>query len=326
MKHNISSFHSVKSQRHTHGYNTGTIEPPPDLLRPSPPSGANFPILAISIVGILATAIFLLSYYVFVIKCCLSWHRSDVLSRLSRSRRRWGNTGGHTLASSYLSSTVDRGLDESAIQAIPTLRFRRGEQQNTFHECAVCLNEFQEEERIRVLPHCFHVFHIDCIDTWLQTHANCPLCRTRITSTSLTPAMPTSVDQGDSVAIDVRDEESDQTPRIEASSYNVNSATDSSVGKERKLHQVSSFGDECIDLRGNNVQFAVQSMRRSFSMDSSSDRAVQEIMWQNPHFRDAANGEGTSTGSGRPRRSFFSFNGHSRTSKRAVLPVYQNEQ
>lgn len=316
---------------HRHHHNTSIIiEPPPQLLPPSPSSETNFPILAISIVGILATAILLLSYYVFVIKCCVNWHRSDVLRRLSRSRRRWGSTGGHTLASFYLLTTVDRGLDESAIQAIPTLRFRRGEQQSSFHECAVCLNEFQEEERIRMLPNCFHVFHIDCIDTWLQTHANCPLCRALITSTSPIPVMQTSVDQGDSVTIDVRDEGGDQTPRTEASSNNVNPSTDSSVGKERKLHKVSSLGDECIDLRGKDEQFAVQPMRRSFSMGSSSDRqlyrAVQEILRQNPHFRDATNGEGTSSGSGRTRRSFFSFSGHCRTSRRAVLPIHQNEQ
>lgn len=311
--------------------NVNVIEPLSQSLPPSTSSGTSFPILAISIVGILVTVILLLSYYIFVIKCCLNRHHSDVLRRLLRSRRRWGDTGDHMLSTFYLSTNIDRGLEESTIQAIPTLRFRRGEQQNSFHECAVCLNEFQEEERIRMLPNCFHVFHIDCIDTWLQTHENCPLCRAHITSTILFPVMQTNNNQGESVAIGVRDEGNDQTSWSEASSNNVNPATGSSVGNsKRKLHKVSCFGDECIDLRGKDGQFSVQPMRRSFSMDSSSDRqlytAVQEILRQNPHFRDAENGEGTSTGSGRTRRAFFSFSSHCRTSRTAILPIHQNEQ
>lgn len=309
-----------------HGGHHHLITAAPQLPPPSP-SETSFPILAISIVGILATAILLLSYYVFVIKCCITWQRSDVLSRLTRSQRRWRTTDRYVLSSLHLSADTDRGLDESTIQAIPTLGFRKGEQQNSSRDCAVCLNEFQEEERIRMLPNCLHLFHIDCIDTWLQTHANCPLCRAKVTGTSLVPVMQPNLHRGE-VAIDVRDEASEhQTSRTDAGSdSHATRATNACVGKRRKLHKISSLGDECIDLRGGkDEQFAVHPMRRSFSMDSSSDTqlysAVQEILKQNPHFREAGNGEGTSTGSGRPRRPFFSFSSHCRSSKSTVLPV-----
>ncbi|KAG8376883.1 hypothetical protein BUALT_Bualt09G0110400 [Buddleja alternifolia] len=43
--------------------------------------------------------------------------------------------------------------------------------------CAVCLGEFKEGEGVRVLPECTHVFHMLCIDKWLNNHYNCPLCR-----------------------------------------------------------------------------------------------------------------------------------------------------
>ncbi|KAE9587779.1 putative transcription factor C2H2 family [Lupinus albus] len=45
--------------------------------------------------------------------------------------------------------------------------------------CAVCLNEFEENDEIRLLPKCYHVFHHHCIDVWLFSHMNCPICRTR---------------------------------------------------------------------------------------------------------------------------------------------------
>ncbi|KAK9136425.1 hypothetical protein Syun_015755 [Stephania yunnanensis] len=48
------------------------------------------------------------------------------------------------------------------------------------HDCAVCLLEFEENDYVRTLPACAHAFHVDCIDIWLRSHANCPLCRAGI--------------------------------------------------------------------------------------------------------------------------------------------------
>ncbi|GAB2226112.1 hypothetical protein Droror1_Dr00021903 [Drosera rotundifolia] len=44
-------------------------------------------------------------------------------------------------------------------------------------ECAVCLNEFENGETLRLLPKCSHGFHPECIDAWLFGHSNCPVCR-----------------------------------------------------------------------------------------------------------------------------------------------------
>ncbi|KAF8453650.1 hypothetical protein BGX38DRAFT_1268453 [Terfezia claveryi] len=43
--------------------------------------------------------------------------------------------------------------------------------------CPVCLEDFEEDQEVRVLP-CGHSFHTDCIDPWLLNVAgSCPLCR-----------------------------------------------------------------------------------------------------------------------------------------------------
>ncbi|KAG8078579.1 hypothetical protein GUJ93_ZPchr0007g5385 [Zizania palustris] len=44
-------------------------------------------------------------------------------------------------------------------------------------ECAICLAEFAEGERVRMLPRCTHVFHVRCIDRWLAAKQTCPTCR-----------------------------------------------------------------------------------------------------------------------------------------------------
>ncbi|GAU21427.1 hypothetical protein TSUD_32580 [Trifolium subterraneum] len=47
-------------------------------------------------------------------------------------------------------------------------------------ECAVCLNEFQETEKLRLISKCDHVFHPECIDEWLGSHTTCPVCRANL--------------------------------------------------------------------------------------------------------------------------------------------------
>lgn len=42
--------------------------------------------------------------------------------------------------------------------------------------CPICLAEYEGGESFRTLP-CTHSFHAACIDTWLVTRNDCPLCR-----------------------------------------------------------------------------------------------------------------------------------------------------
>ncbi|KAK8509468.1 hypothetical protein V6N13_061901 [Hibiscus sabdariffa] len=44
-------------------------------------------------------------------------------------------------------------------------------------QCIVCLSEYHANDILRILPYCGHFFHVTCIDTWLQQHSTCPVCR-----------------------------------------------------------------------------------------------------------------------------------------------------
>jgi len=50
-------------------------------------------------------------------------------------------------------------------------------------QCAICLEEFQAGEVLRLLP-CLHRYHCGCVDRWLsKAHCpECPLCRRRISA------------------------------------------------------------------------------------------------------------------------------------------------
>ncbi|KAM3191495.1 hypothetical protein ACQJBY_069030 [Aegilops geniculata] len=43
--------------------------------------------------------------------------------------------------------------------------------------CSVCLGVFQLGETVRLLPACMHLYHVECIDPWLDAHSTCPICR-----------------------------------------------------------------------------------------------------------------------------------------------------
>lgn len=56
--------------------------------------------------------------------------------------------------------------------------------------CGICLTEFEENNcedeaeaeavKVKVILFCKHVFHPDCLDTWLSAHSTCPICGSKI--------------------------------------------------------------------------------------------------------------------------------------------------
>uniref|UniRef100_A0A6C0JUJ1 RING-type domain-containing protein n=1 Tax=viral metagenome TaxID=1070528 RepID=A0A6C0JUJ1_9ZZZZ len=46
--------------------------------------------------------------------------------------------------------------------------------------CTICQEDFQDGERVRAISKCQHLFHMNCIDSWLAKKGSCPLCRTHI--------------------------------------------------------------------------------------------------------------------------------------------------
>uniref|UniRef100_A0A803PE19 RING-type E3 ubiquitin transferase n=1 Tax=Cannabis sativa TaxID=3483 RepID=A0A803PE19_CANSA len=71
----------------------------------------------------------------------------------------------------------DSGLDQAFIDALPVFLYKEIMGLKEPFDCAVCLCEFSEQDKLRLLPLCSHAFHIDCIDTWLLSNSTCPLCR-----------------------------------------------------------------------------------------------------------------------------------------------------
>ncbi|GLT38444.1 hypothetical protein SLA2020_126950 [Shorea laevis] len=68
------------------------------------------------------------------------------------------------------------GLKRSTLRQIPVAVYGSGVNVKAT-ECTICLGEFVEGEKVRVLPKCSHGFHVRCVDPWLLEHSSCPTCR-----------------------------------------------------------------------------------------------------------------------------------------------------
>ncbi|KAL6525470.1 hypothetical protein OROHE_015777 [Orobanche hederae] len=97
-----------------------------------------------------------------------------------QNRDQGGVTGNVTAFEGQLQQLFhlhDAGVDQSFIDTLPIFSYEAIIGVKDPFDCAVCLCEFESEDKLRLLPECSHAFHMDCIDTWLLSHSTCPLCR-----------------------------------------------------------------------------------------------------------------------------------------------------
>ncbi|KAM7279004.1 hypothetical protein ACFE04_006138 [Oxalis oulophora] len=65
-------------------------------------------------------------------------------------------------------------------EKLPLVEYKEVEgQENNCNECTICLEVFQEHEPCRRFPVCNHIFHSNCICSWLEENLTCPICRNR---------------------------------------------------------------------------------------------------------------------------------------------------
>ncbi|KAL2936031.1 RING-H2 finger protein ATL47 [Bienertia sinuspersici] len=98
-------------------------------------------------------------------------------SRTLDSNNNNSNSGALQRQLQQLFRLHDSGLDQALIDALPVFYYKDIMGLKEPFDCAVCLCEFSDQDKLRLLPLCSHAFHISCIDTWLLSNSTCPLCR-----------------------------------------------------------------------------------------------------------------------------------------------------
>lgn len=200
-----------------------------------------------------------------------------------------------------------QGLDESTIASITSWVYKSSDGLIDGRDCSVCLGEFYDGELVRLLPKCSHAFHLPCIDTWLRSHVNCPLCRAPIVYTE-TAAVPTpSAASPQTTVISV-------TADLETASHNPlvnpqrgalpleNGSDGIEIGIVIDQSEGSSSRPSISDLPINSIEEEedLQPIRRSISLDSFSldalareeraDEELQEAEGRSPANRKKSRG------------------------------------
>ncbi|KAD4584747.1 hypothetical protein E3N88_22348 [Mikania micrantha] len=162
--------------------------PPPLPPQTTAAAAAHISVYVIIIVTLIASALLFFSYYLIMVRCSTRFRRPPA-TQISGQEQDFSDDdrGLEVDHPVWYINTI--GLQSSVINSLSVFKYKKDDKLIDGTDCSVCLSEFQDNETLRLLPKCNHAFHIPCIDTWLSSHTNCPLCRAGILSNTLTAVL-----------------------------------------------------------------------------------------------------------------------------------------
>ncbi|KAE9603836.1 putative transcription factor C2H2 family [Lupinus albus] len=225
---------------------------PTEKTSPPPPSSSSSsfkPGISV-VIGVLTTMFSVTFLLLLYIKHCYTVSNDN-----NNNTTSYNSTT--TSSSSYrgglppLTGRKNSGIDRSVIESLPTFRFGSLMGQKEGLDCAVCLTKFEGTEVLRLLPKCKHAFHVECVDTWLDAHSTCPLCRYRVDPEDifLLHDTKTSHQNEEHVTIDVEKGRNSLSQISESSQTRRISGRHSWVGEREgdKILQTTSFLRRSLD-------------------------------------------------------------------------------
>lgn len=74
----------------------------------------------------------------------------------------------------------EHGLSQNILNSLPEVPIENVDKMDDDKKnCVICLNDFKNGDKAIILP-CIHLFHKDCITSWLKQNDKCPICKKNI--------------------------------------------------------------------------------------------------------------------------------------------------
>ncbi|KAL6544080.1 hypothetical protein OROGR_010577 [Orobanche gracilis] len=224
-----------------------TPSPPP----PPPPPPYTYPPIIIILTIILLVFFFFGLFSIYFCRCLVenilcTWHLR--------------HSPDSTPAGGAALSAQSGGLDPSVVQSFPTFTYstvKDYRKENYGLECAICLVEFEGSNLLRLLTTCYHVYHQECIDLWLESHKTCPVCRRNLDSPLQSPM------KSPDFAVSILDPMQGNNTMEDTFSITIR---DDGVEDEKRA---SEKGQSISSCDGDHAQRKVEKFSRSYSTGHS---------------------------------------------------------
>ncbi|KAE9601444.1 hypothetical protein Lal_00023718 [Lupinus albus] len=153
----------------------------------------------------------------------------------------------------------DSGLDQALIDSLPIFYYQDLLGLKEPFDCAVCLCEFSNKDKLRLVPLCSHAFHMNCIDTWLLSNSTCPLCRAPL-STSTCPLENQILNM-----LRITNEEDNEYQHTTTSEFTFNNGRSKGLTEEEQISKKRVFSVRNNGLKGGDIGVVVESSSHSHS-------------------------------------------------------------
>jgi hypothetical protein len=202
-------------------------------------------------------------------------------TNMYRNRNANANNELYSLLSNYLNtSVIVRPTPEQIQNASVLVRYDSIENPSAEY-CPISLDEFNDDDQVRQIIHCGHIFHQNSFQQWFARNSRCPICRYDIRNYSNTSSGNTNSEQTSeqNTSRQTRTEETSSTQPI--SNVQLSRNTDSNQFDHLTFDiNEQEFTNNFLDIFARNLLQTMSNPQSNdrYMVDSSNNILIYETI------------------------------------------------